>query len=332
MTRFVTLTEAAKMTLKELHKNHPKHRTRVRGHMLLLSDDGFQIDEIARIHQIGRDAIRQAYDRWEQKGVVGLFDEEKPGRPRSLTEKEAARGEELLKADPRSLKTAQSLLEEESGKNVSRATFKRAMKRARFVWKRMRKSLRNKRNVKEFEQAKQELADLQDAEDAGRLDLYYFDESGVCLTPAIPYGWQPTGITYELPSSRSQRINILGFCNRQCDFHATTVIGSVSSVEVIAAFDKFCNTISKPTIVVIDNASIHTSEAFNNCLARWAARGLFIKRLPTYSPELNLIEIVWRFLKYQWVPLSAYRSFATLKLTLQSVLDDIGSKYVISFA
>lgn len=331
MTRFVTLTEAEKETLKELFKNHPKHRTRVRGHMLLLSDDGFKIDQIARIHQLGRDAVRQAYDRWEEKGIVGLFDEPKLGRPKILTEEEAKRGEQLLKEDPRSSKIAQSRLEAECGKSVSHSTFKRALKHMGLGWKRMRKSLQNKRDPEEFEQAKQELDKLQELEDEGILDLYFFDESGVCMTPVVPYGWQPADIRYELPSSRSERINILGFCNRQCDFHATTIVGSVTSSEVIAAFDKFCDTLTKMTVVVIDNASMHTSHAFNACLARWARRGLFIKRLPPYSPELNLIEIIWRFLKYQWLPLSAYRSFANLKHTLRSVLDDIGSKYVISF-
>ena len=66
--------------------------------------------------------------------------------------------------------------------------------------------------------------------------------------------------------------------------------------------------------------------------AAWKERGLIVKYLPTYSPELNLIEIVWRFIKYQWLPLSAYFSFNNLKLGLQNVLDAIGSKYLITFA
>ena len=55
-------------------------------------------------------------------------------------------------------------------------------------------------------------------------------------------------------------------------------------------------------------------------------------QIATYSPELNLIEIVWRFIKYQWLPLSAYSSFENLKLELQNVLDAIGSEYQITFA
>ena len=64
----------------------------------------------------------------------------------------------------------------------------------------------------------------------------------------------------------------------------------------------------------------------------WETNGLTVKYLPTYSPELNLIEIVWRFIKYSWLPLAAYLSFKNLKNELQMVLDGIGSKYQITFA
>ncbi|MBC6474874.1 MAG: transposase [Hormoscilla sp. GM102CHS1] len=30
--------------------------------------------------------------------------------------------------------------------------------------------------------------------------------------------------------------------------------------------------------------------------------------LPTYSPQLNIIEILWRFIKYSWLNTDAYES------------------------
>ena len=196
----------------------------------------------------------------------------------------------------------------------------------------MRKSHKGKRNQAEFDCAQADLTALHQQEAAGEIDVYYFDESGFSLTPEVPYAWQAAGETIELPAQRSNRLNVLGFCNKQLDFQATTVQGWVNSEIVIACFDRFCETINKQTTVIVDNASIHTSAMFNSKLAAWKERGLTVKYLPTYSPELNLIEIVWRFIKYQWLPLSAYSSFRALKLALQSVLDGIGSQYQISFA
>jgi hypothetical protein len=50
----------------------------------------------------------------------------------------------------------------------------------------------------------------------------------------------------------------------------------------------------------------------------WESKGVLIKFLPTYylaerrtkvSPELNIIEILWRFIKYSWLPFEAYASY-----------------------
>ena len=50
-----------------------------------------------------------------------------------------------------------------------------------------------------------------------------------------------------------------------------------------------------------------------------------------YSPELNLIEIRWHKIKYEWFPLRAYLSFDHLQSELQNILDQVGSKYKITF-
>lgn len=326
------LSEPVKTTLSELHKNHPSHRTRMRGHMILLSADGFQIDEIARIYQVQRDTVSRCFQNWEEKGIVGLFDLPKSGRPRALSLEESERAVELLKENPRSSKQAQSRLAEEIKRQISEWTFKRVVKRANLRWKRMRRSLKNKRNQAEFEKVRREIVVLHEQEAQGEIDVYYYDESGVSLTPSIPYGWQTSGATEEIPSSRSKRLNILGFYSRDNKLEATTIEGWVNSQMVIDCFDRFCETIVKKTVVIVDNAPTHTSRAFKSRLADWADKGLIVKNLPTYSPELNIIEILWRFIKYSWLPLAAYQSYKRLKQELQNVLDGVGSKYSISFA
>ena len=330
--RYISITESEKTTLAELHKNHKKYRTRIRGHMILLSAKSYRIDEIAEIYEVKRDTVSQCFTNWETKGIVGLYDEPKSGRPRKLTEKEVEQAVELIKEDPRNSKGVQSRMEAEGLAPVSEWTFKRILKDAGLRWKRMRRSLKDKRDKDEFAKVAQELADLQQKEDKGEIALYYYDESGLNLTPCVPYGWLEKGVTVALPATKSKRINILGFCNRQNDFHATTFEGWVSSSEVVAAFDSFSETLTKTTVVVLDNASMHHSHEFSSNLDRWATKGLTIKHLSTYSPELNLIEIVWRFIKYRWLPLSAFQSFKSLKHSLQIILDGIGSEYTISFA
>jgi len=107
---------------------------------------------------------------------------------------------------------------------------------------------------------------------------------------------------------------------------------STYSGVVIACFDAFCQTIKKKTVVVLDNASIHTSEAFEDRMPSWKKKGLILKYLSAYSPELNLIEIFWRQIKYCWLPFSAYQCLNAMIEALKNILSNIGSKYQITFA
>ncbi len=330
--KFVSqLDEAMEETLKEMEKKHPKSRARKRAQIILLSNEGYKIDDIAEIQRMRRNTVSKSISRWETEGVTGLLDRQKDGRPRTLTPKEEERAVELIEEDRRNSKQAQSLLQKETGKEFSEWTFKRSLKRAGLRWKRMRKSLKNKQSPEKAASSKKEIAKFQAQEELGECDLYYFDESGASTVPEVPYGWQLAGETVQLPANRSKRVNILGFCNRANNFYYEMVEGWVNSDHVIRSFDNFIATLCKQTIIIVDNASMHTSKKFKAKLAEWEEKGVVIYYLPPYSPELNLIEIVWRFLKYQWLPLSAYQSYKALKDGLDNVLKNIGEEYTISF-
>ncbi|WP_156829871.1 transposase [Methylovulum miyakonense] len=60
-------------------------------------------------------------------------------------------------------------------------------------------------------------------------------------------------------------------------------------------------------------------------------KGVVLHYLPPYSPELNLIEIVWRKIKYEWLPLSCYASYGTLKQAVLDILSKFGDEYRVTF-
>ncbi len=64
----------------------------------------------------------------------------------------------------------------------------------------------------------------------------------------------------------------------------------------------------------------------------WLLKGVVPWHIPAYSPELNLIEILWRKIKYEWLPMSAYQSLAQLKQSVIEVLANVGEKFLITFA
>ena len=76
---------------------------------------------------------------------------------------------------------------------------------------------------------------------------------------------------------------------------------------------------------------MHRSAAFQRKESEWRAQRLYVIFLPAYSPELNLIEILWRKIKYEWLPVTAYQSFKTLTNHVLKVLSGYGDKYLINF-
>ncbi|MEN9503617.1 MAG: hypothetical protein RI964_2902 [Pseudomonadota bacterium] len=59
--------------------------------------------------------------------------------------------------------------------------------------------------------------------------------------------------------------------------------------------------------------------------------GICLHFLPTYSLELNSIEIFWRKIKYEWLPLDAYKSYKDMKEQVLAILAEFGNKYTIIF-
>lgn len=331
-TKFVgELSEEQSEELRELMKT-ANEQVRRRAHAILLSAREYSIDEIADIYEVDRDTVCQWLARWKNDSTSGLPDQAGRGRKPILNEKEQKQAVEIVEKDPRSTNRNLSQVEKKTGKKISRDTLKRLLKKGGKIWKRVRRSLRSKRDETDFRHAQEELATLREQAQTGEFDLFYYDEAGFTLDPCVPYAWQNVGETLELPAAASKRINVLAFFNEGHDLHPFVFEETIDSAIVIACFDRFSQRLAKPTLVVIDGASIHTSEAFQTNLEIWEARGLSVYLLPGYSPELNLIEILWRMIKYHWLPLNAYESYKHLMRALIKVLKEVGSKYQINFA
>lgn len=150
-SRFVNrLTSRQIEKLEELKDHGDTCRIRHRAHAILLSYQRTSIVEIARIFSTSRTTVSQWLDRWDAEHFDGLADKPRPGSPPKLTETEQNRVLELLEQSPHNPAAVLSQTKQETGKDISRSTLKRIAKRAGMVWKRMRKSLRDKQDKKNF--------------------------------------------------------------------------------------------------------------------------------------------------------------------------------------
>lgn len=176
------------------------------------------------------------------------------------------------------------------------------------------------------------LKDLILEEQAGEIDLYYGDESGVSLTPDIPYGWQEINQPIRMKTQQSKRLNIFGLMTSKNDVEAYTFYGSATAELVIALINNFAKKVVKKTVIVLDNATVHHSDKFHEKIEDWKALNIDIFYLPTYSPHLNIIETLWRKIKYEWLQPKDYENLKTLEAAIDNIINNFGTEFTINFS
>lgn len=191
--------------------------------------------------------------------------------------------------------------------------------------------MKSKRNQIDFDFKKKQIEDLKALEDSGYIDLYFGDQSHFGLTPNVPYAWQTKLNQVLLPAAKGKFLNVVGFMNRKNHLFFEVNETTFNSDKIIAFIDRFCTQITKKTVLILDNSPIHKSKIFMAKIEEWQELDLLIYFLPTYSPELNLIEILWRRMKYQWIPFDAYLGFENLRKNVSEILTNFGGKYGIKF-
>jgi transposase len=328
------LEEADIITLEEAVKNSTIPKFRNRCQSLLLSNKGFKVKVLAEMYEVRTRTIYTWFNRYESIGIIGLFFLS-GNRNKSVlstdNEEHVEIVKEVLKKKARHLKLAASKIGEKLGLNISNGQLKRFIKKLGYTWKRFRKSLKSQQDKIIYNAKLKQLKELYTLEEQGYLDIYYADESGFNLTPYIPYGWQPKGEYIELLPKKSKRLNVFGFINKENDLTSFVTTQSINSYLVIACIDSFVETIRKKTVVIIDNASIHHSDNFEDKIREWKEEDLYVFYLPTYSPHLNLIEILWRKIKYEWLEPEHYENWMVFQDAVENILSKVGGEFKINF-
>lgn len=104
-----------------------------------------------------------------------------------------------------------------------------------------------------------------------------------------------------------------------------------STAEVFLGFvSEVAKKVSKPVVIVLDNASIHRAAAIQPALKLLQKQGVTLKFLPPYSPELNRIEVMWRLMKHRWLALKR-RSKEELEQAVDHVFANFGTQFKMDF-
>ncbi len=268
------LTKDTLKLLKRIYKQSKYYQVRQRVHCIQLSYQGYKISELMEIFQVSRNTIYNWFNAWELSKFSGLYNSPGRGRKKLFSVEQQQPIKNWVKETPKNLGKVQEKILREWGNTVSKKTIKRIIKSAYMGWYRIKRRVGGNPVPEFYDKKVKKLDKLKEQESTGGIEIRYVDESGFCLIPYIPYAWQEKNQKIEIPSQQSKRLNVLGFMTRDNQLEVYTFNCSINSDVVIACIDKFCEKITKKTILVMDNSSIHQNNFLWNKEQEWAEKGL----------------------------------------------------------
>lgn len=318
----IALDEPTRAQLRALRRTQLPPRVRDRIEMLTLADAGWSAPRIAGQLGCHPQTVRNLLRAFADRGTAALYPARSGPTPDAERRDRVVAALRQLLAEPRtwsSRQLAAALADRDI--DLGPRQVRRYLKRMGARYRRTASTLKHKQDPEKAARAGRVLDNLRAKARAGRLKLYFLDESGFSPTLPTGRGWglgARTLVPYDAPQGR--RVNVLaayrpyGPAPRLDVFTAERTWKSFDLLGFLGALPW-----SKvPRVVVLDNAALHTSRVIRAARLGLARRGIFLYFLPPYSPELNEIEPVFGQVKYHELPVRSHATQAGLREAIES--------------
>jgi putative transposase len=314
----IQLDDATRDELRALRRKSLPPKVRDRIEMITLCDAGWSAPKIAAHLGYCGQTVRDLLHNFLGRRIEALHPRRTGPAP------DAARRDHVAEELRRSLGeertwTSRQLSEAlaERGIALGPREVRRHLKRLKAGYRRTASTLKHKQDPAKAERAGRVLANLKAKAAGGAVKLYYLDECGFAPTLPTGYSWTLPGrrkfIPYEAPQGR--RVNALA-AYRPFDpsprLEVFTAERTWDSYDLLG-FLKALPWSKAPRVVVLDNASIHTSQVIRRARHDLTTLGIYLYFLPPYSPKLNRIEPVFRQVKHQEIPQRSHTTRAGLR-------------------
>jgi transposase len=164
----------------------------------------------------------------------------------------------------------------------------------------------------------------------GAIELAYVDEAGFAPQPPNRSAWTQSGETHAITAKRGRRLNVIGALLASGKLVMAKLWQSIHGLWFFAFLMAMLQQVSKPMVVILDNASIHTAKKLKPYWDLLEEKGMRFYFLPPYSPELNRIELLWRKMKYEWLPFKLYTP-DELERAIDKIGQGFGDLYKLTF-
>ena len=299
--------------------HHPSPKVQKKMEVLYLKSTGMLHKEIRRICRITKTTLAAYLKQYLDGGVEGLKHLGYKGQPSVLHQHEPTLEAHFRKNPPRTIAEAQAAIEELCG-------IKRSPTQVGIFLKHLGMKCRkigavpgkatdpNKQKEQEtFREEKLEplLAEAKE----GKREVFFMDAAHFVHGAFLGMVWCFVRLFIPSPSGR-KRFNVLGALNAVTKEVLTltneTYINAQSVCQLLLQIAQYYGT--KPITVVLDNARYQKCDLV---LGFAASLGIELLFLPSYSPNLNLIERFWRFVKKKCLYSIYYSNFTQFKTAIE---------------
>jgi transposase len=300
---YIHLTEGQRDELNAISRQ-AIGRVALRAHMVLLSDRGFTVPQIAAIHACGQDVVLTWLHRYERKGVSGLEDEPRSGRPPKDPLAGPIVDAQASQSPPCSGHVqccwSVALLRAELAQRfrlvLSCASVRRYLQQMGWRWARPRLAPARKPDP-ETEAKQTALKEALAEARHGLACLLYLDESDLHLLPLIRSMWM---------KGPRRRIPTPGTNQRRAFFGALDAVSGQwfsadherkLAVHFVAFLQRLATAYPTGTLyLALDNAPTHTAKVVGKWLA--AHPSVHVLWLPKYAAhQVNPVERIWGLMK-----------------------------------
>ncbi len=305
--------------------HHPHAHVQRKMEVLWCKSLGKSHKEIAEIAGIHINTVT-VYLREYQNGGLEAVQKIKFYKPETELQKHSQTLKEYFSENPcTSLKQAAAKIEELTGIKRSLPQVETFLKKMGMKWRKVGTVPAKADLDKQAEFLEQEIQPRLDEAKAGKRAVYFVDAAHFVLGPFLGFLWSFTRIFIQAPAGR-QRFNVLAALNA-ITYELTMV---TNDTYVTAA--TFCDLLKQladlnltvPVTLILDNARYQKCKLVQELAD---SLGIELLYLPPYSPNLNLIERLWKFVKKEALYSKYYKNFSIFKSAIMEVLAETSGKY-----